>query len=678
MLGLGLGLPFARKVLSMLDMVASLGGALFEPSISNCWQDFANTAGAYDKKVALIESEPARPHNYIPNSTFVGGTASTAATGWVASSHNGITTTIVGMGVDADGYPRQDVRMYGTATATAYPEFIASGFVDYLLGGQYSNSVKTSIASGVTTGFDLLKFRVDYLSSSNTYATGGAVACDYKVDQPVTHTYFMASGSTLFPTAEKIKVLLAGKVLTGQTVDITIRISQPQLELSRPRAFCPTYGTAIEPQATYFAAWQGTDVSKPYLRSADYSIVPFVSGTGETWTPTYTVIDDQGGFVRSGSDAYWRNPAGTVGNYVSTPDSAASSTTGDMSQVYELTCNWRSGTTRFLAAKNGSAGARSYILNLSSANKLQLQFSVDGTNFIIKTATEAVTFANGDKVFIKFVIDVDNGASGYDVKFYSCTDYDKAAKTGTWVQIGTTVTTAGVTSIFDSTSPVMLGQLDVTNTAGWLGKIHYAAAWANTTGEGTPAWEFYPARDATFPASPWLQFDGSNDYLVTNIIPGNYSEGFICAGAVQIEAVSAVNVIFGSSVSDAVRGVQLSVGATGAVTTRRYDGTTNTSVATTDVITGYVPFVATASYSVATASAQLNSGTKETSATARDYTGTTQYALIGASNNTESGVTPANYIQGNFHALAWLPSISTEAQELAIRNYVAIKTGVTL
>lgn len=49
---------------------------------------------------------------------------------------------------------------------------------------------------------------------------------------------------------------------------------------------------------------------------------------------------------------------------------------------------------------------------------------------------------------------------------------------------------------------------------------------------------------------------------------------------------------------------------------------------------------------------------------------------MGASNNSTTDVSATNYIQGNIHALVWLPVIPTEAQELAIRNYVALKAGI--
>ena len=68
-----------------------------------------------------------------------------------------------------------------------------------------------------------------------------------------------------------------------------------------------------------------------------------------------------------------------------------------------------------------------------------------------KTSTAAVPFANATEGWVRVVHDVDNGAGGNDVKFYTSTDGIA------WTQLGTTITTAGVTSIFPSTSRYSVG-----------------------------------------------------------------------------------------------------------------------------------------------------------------------------------------------------------------------------
>jgi hypothetical protein len=63
-----------------------------------------------------------------------------------------------------------------------------------------------------------------------------------------------------------------------------------------------------------------------------------------------------------------------------------------------------------------------------------------------------VPFAAGQVGWLKVTLDIDNGAAGYDVKFYWSLDGV------TWTQLGTTVTTAGVTTLFASAQVVIFGR----------------------------------------------------------------------------------------------------------------------------------------------------------------------------------------------------------------------------
>ena len=420
-----------------------------------------------------------------------------------------------------------------------------------------------------------------------------------------------------------------------------------------------------------FTASQPTSTSQPYLRSGNYSDLPFVSDTGETWTTTRTMIDAAGGIEWNGTDAYWRNSAGTIGQYASTPDSVAASITGDLTMIVKITrANGVAEQDCVIGKYNTTGNNRSYRLIVSSTDKLLLATTSDGSTVQIGQTTNTVDFTAGK--YFTATLDVNDGSGNRVYTFKQSSDGIN------WTTLESSGTVSGTTSIYDGTSVVEIGAYNLGAAELFTGKIHYAAAWANTTGSGTPAWEFYPARDAVKPASPWLDFDGTNDYLISSIIPGNYSAGFVCAGMVQTEAFGGTNVFFGSSASNAVRGVQNAIISTGALNQQRLDGTTNISNSTANFITQNVPFVATVNYAINSSSSQINSGTKATSAVTRNYTGATQYALIGAANNAESGVSPANYIQGHIHALAWLPVIPTEAQETAIRSYIASNAGVTL
>lgn len=148
---------------------------------------------------------------------------------------------------------------------------------------------------------------------------------------------------------------------------------------------------------------------------------------------------------------------GLLESYTSTPDVAALDITGDID--IRLECDhdsWRLGSGELLGI------ARKYVLTgdqrswawwLTEDGELRFRWSPDGTltNAITITSTAAVPEDSGH-IAIRVTLDVNNGAAGNDVKFYTA-----STTAGPWTQLGATVTTAGVTSIFSSTSDVEIG-----------------------------------------------------------------------------------------------------------------------------------------------------------------------------------------------------------------------------
>lgn len=153
--------------------------------------------------------------------------------------------------------------------------------------------------------------------------------------------------------------------------------------------------------------------------------------------------------------------------YMTVPDSAATSITGDIDvrvrvQLPTITPAINSA----LASKFTTTGnQRSWFLDLQTTGKLAFFWSVDGIASLNRVATVALPagIANG-LYWLRATLDVDNGAAGHDVKFY----YSQDAVT--WTQIGTTVTTAGTTSIFDGTSTTQFnGRGSTANGTGAMG-----------------------------------------------------------------------------------------------------------------------------------------------------------------------------------------------------------------
>jgi hypothetical protein len=151
------------------------------------------------------------------------------------------------------------------------------------------------------------------------------------------------------------------------------------------------------------------------------------------------------------SVAYVELP-GVAGNYLSVPDEAALDITGDIDlRVNVALADWTPATIATLLSKYGSAGSISYALQISTDGTLRMSWSADGTALLEGVSTVATGIADGSARWVRATLDVDNGASGRDIRFFTSTDGT------TWTQLGTTVTQAGVTSIFSGSAQVRVG-----------------------------------------------------------------------------------------------------------------------------------------------------------------------------------------------------------------------------
>jgi uncharacterized protein YneR len=196
----------------------------------------------------------------------------------------------------------------------------------------------------------------------------------------------------------------------------------------------------------------------------------------------YTVTINKSGvgtFVSTGNYLYL---PGVASNFASTPDSAALDITGDIDLRLKLALDdWTPSALKYLFSKYQGSANVSYALSLTTAGLLQLSWSVAGTTIITKASTVATGIIDGTVKWVRATLDVDNGASGNDVAFYTSDDGS------TWTQLGTTVTTAGTTSIYAGTSKLEIGS--VLNGAGNLasGKF-FRAQFCNGIG-GTVAFD---------------------------------------------------------------------------------------------------------------------------------------------------------------------------------------------
>jgi hypothetical protein len=138
---------------------------------------------------------------------------------------------------------------------------------------------------------------------------------------------------------------------------------------------------------------------------------------------------------------------GVAGNYISAPDSAALSITGDIDiRAKVALSDWSPAADNGLVAKVESGTTRSYRLVVLPSGLLLLEVSLNGTTFVSQAADTPVPFTDGTTGWVR---GTRNAATG-EVRYYTSTD-------GTaWTQLGAARTTAAG-SIFDSTSRLELG-----------------------------------------------------------------------------------------------------------------------------------------------------------------------------------------------------------------------------
>ena len=157
---------------------------------------------------------------------------------------------------------------------------------------------------------------------------------------------------------------------------------------------------------------------------------------------------------------------------VTTPDAAGLDIVGDIDIRFDADLtDWAGAQTSNgsgLIGKydNVTGNNRSWVLVMSPDRTLVLWWSADGTAVVRVNSTIPVPYPFSGRKAIRATLDVNNGAGGNTVTFYTS---DTIA--GSWTQLGSSVVTAGVTSIFNSTASLFIG--DAYNISSF---VHYGVA----------------------------------------------------------------------------------------------------------------------------------------------------------------------------------------------------------
>lgn len=169
------------------------------------------------------------------------------------------------------------------------------------------------------------------------------------------------------------------------------------------------------------------------------------------------------------------NLPGSGGAY--TPDTAVLDITGDI----DLRCrvapdDWTPAASSVLVAKANITGQYSYVLALTSTGALQLAWTTTGlvAGIISANSTAVVDAVNGDTRWVRATLDVNDGGGNRVVRFYTSTDDTHDHTAVSWTQLGSTITTAGTTSIYSGTAVATIGAT-ADAVAPLTGKVYAAA-----------------------------------------------------------------------------------------------------------------------------------------------------------------------------------------------------------
>jgi hypothetical protein len=175
---------------------------------------------------------------------------------------------------------------------------------------------------------------------------------------------------------------------------------------------------------------------------------------------------------------------------LSTPDHAQLAITGDVDIRIDVALDtWR--TAQELAGRYVTTGDnRAWAMLVSASGHPVLIWSPDGTlaSRIIATGTEPVPVHAGQRICLRAVLDVDNGAGGYNLAFY----YGLTVDDTNWTQIGDTLTGAGVTSVHDGTAGIEVGNIGGLVDPGAVGRVYGL----RVTGGGATVIDLDLGRDA--------------------------------------------------------------------------------------------------------------------------------------------------------------------------------------
>lgn len=277
-------------------------------------------------------------------------------------------------------------------------------------------------------------------SMDRPYAHGALVGAEWMAERVVPIRVIANGEASTVPLAraavQDMAAAFAAVGATGETAELRFRLAEDPDEFvvfGRPRG--------IEPDMSTLA------LGYSYVSTAFVANDPRIY-SGELTTQSTGLPVQQGGLTIPGTPASTRLRApGTVGAYASTPDHASLDITGDLEVEFDIDpVSWATGASQTIAAKLAT-GQRSFTVSIRATGELGFGYSTDGSNLFTRVSTAPVPFGGRRQGKVEF--DADNGSAGHTVRFYT-----RTPGAATWTQLGSSVVTAGVVTMFSSSSPL--------------------------------------------------------------------------------------------------------------------------------------------------------------------------------------------------------------------------------
>lgn len=221
--------------------------------------------------------------------------------------------------------------------------------------------------------------------------------------------------------------------------------------------------------------------------------------------------------VLAGS-TYLDLPGGS-GDYAETPDAAALDIVGDLDVRLDASwANWIAPVDSTIAESvemigKFNSGQKSWLLGTRQGS-LYFEWSADGsTSLSVASTATPVIPGGGGRLAVRVTLDVNNGSGGWTVRFFTADNLDAP-----WTQLGDPVTAAGVTSIFNSTAPLRLGQATNFNFRLPTGRVHAAEVrnglWGTVVAQ--PRFSSQAAGTTSFADSPGRTWTIAGGASITN------------------------------------------------------------------------------------------------------------------------------------------------------------------